>query len=59
MGIVDLSLKRELKGISTLHLEKATNKKNISTSRSFDKNYSIIERLIELVTTFATSYVDK
>lgn len=59
MSIVGLRLKRELEGKSCLDLEETAPKKNIATTRSFDKNYKSYEELAERVTTFAVSCSEK
>lgn len=59
MSVVGLRLQRELKGIPTLGIEEVKNKKNIATTRSFEKNYTDIKDLEERVITFATSCGEK
>lgn len=59
MSIVGLRLKRDLQGIPTLDLEQTQPKKNIATTRSFEKNYTRLEDLIERVSTFAASCAEK
>ena len=59
MSVVGLRLKRELEGKRTLELESKKNKKNISTTRSFDKNYTSFEQLNERVVTFSVSCAEK
>lgn len=57
--VVGLRLKKELEGISTLGLEEVENKKNIATTRSFDKTYTKKSYLEERVATFAASCAEK
>lgn len=59
LSIVGLRLKRELEGIQTLNLESPTAKKNIATTRSFDRNYTELSDLEERVSTFATVCAQK
>ncbi len=59
MSVVGLRLKRDLEGKPTLDLEKIKTKKNIATTRSFDKNYSDFEKIKERVTTFSVSCAEK
>ena len=59
LSIVGLRLKHNLQGIQTIDLEIPQPKKNIATTRSFEKNYSGIEQLNERVTTFAVSCAEK
>jgi DNA polymerase V len=59
MAIVGLRLQKELNGISVLELDDIKPKKNIATTRSFEKNYSKIEDLIERVSTFAVTCAEK
>jgi len=59
LSIVGLRLKHDLQGIPTLDLEIPQPKKNIATTRSFEKNYTGIEQLNERVTTFAVSCSEK
>jgi len=59
LSIVGLRLKHDLQGIPTLDLEIPQPKKNIATTRSFEKNYTGIEQLNERVTTFAVSCAEK
>jgi DNA polymerase V len=55
MAVTGLRLKHDLEGKPTLQLEPATNKKNISITRSFDKNYTRQEDLAERISTFAAT----
>lgn len=59
MTIVGFRLQQDLKGIATLDLESIQIKKNIATTRSFERNYTEIEELKERVTTFAVSCAEK
>lgn len=59
LSIVGLRLKHDLQGIPTLDLEILQPKKNIATTRSFEKNYTGFEQLNERVTTFAVSCAEK
>jgi DNA polymerase V len=59
LSIVGLRLKHDLQGIPTLDLETFQPKKNIATTRSFEKNYTGLEQLKERVTTFAVSCAEK
>jgi DNA polymerase V len=59
LSIVGLRLKHDLQGVPTLDLEIPQSKKNIATTRSFEKNYTGIEQLNERVTTFAVSCAEK
>src|SRR5690606_11343026 len=57
--VVGLRLKTELEGISVLDLEEVANKKNIATTRSFDKTYIEKSYLEERISTFAVSCAEK
>jgi DNA polymerase V len=59
LSIVGLRLKNDLQGIPTLDLEMIQSKKNIATTRSFEKNYTGLEQLNERITTFAVSCAEK
>jgi DNA polymerase V len=59
MGVVGLRLKRDLEGKPTLILEEIKTKKNIATTRSFDRNYTELKDLEERVTSFAVSCAEK
>lgn len=59
MAVVGLRLKRELEGNRTLELEHPKAKKNIATTRSFDKNYTTYEQLHERVVTFSATCSEK
>ncbi|MEO7087228.1 MAG: Y-family DNA polymerase [Bacteroidia bacterium] len=59
LAIVGLRLKLDLQGIPTLDLEEAQPKKNIATTRSFEKNYTELKQIQERVSTFAVSCAEK
>lgn len=59
MAIVGLRLQKELKGIETLGLEEKSPKKNIATTRSFDRTYTNIMDLQERVSTFVVISAEK
>ncbi len=59
LSIVGLRLKRDLQGIPTLDLEEVKDKKNIATTRSFERNITELKDLKERVTTFAVSCAEK
>lgn len=59
LSIVGLRLKHDLLGTPTLNLEEVQPKKNIATTRSFEKNYTELEQLDERVSTFAVSCAEK
>ncbi|MBP1673258.1 MAG: umuC [Bacteroidetes bacterium] len=59
MAIVGLRLQKDLKGIPTLDMETVQPKKNIATTRTFEKNYTEWNDLSERVTTFAVSCAEK
>ncbi|MGD0710048.1 MAG: Y-family DNA polymerase [Bacteroidales bacterium] len=59
LSVMGLRLKQDLQGISTLDLEEFQAKKNIATTRSFEKNYTELEQLKERVTTFAVTCAEK
>ncbi len=59
MSVVSLYLKRDLLGEPILRLEEPQNKKNIATTRSFDKNYTKFEDLSERISTFAVLCAEK
>lgn len=57
--VVGLRLKKELEGISAMELEDVKTKKNIATTRSFDKTYEDKTYLQERIATFATTCAEK
>lgn len=59
MSIVGLRLKYDLQGISTLNLEITQPKKSISTTRSFETNYTLYKDLAERITAFTASCAEK
>ena len=59
MSVVGLRLKNDLEGIPTLELEHVPRKKNIATTRSFDKNYKDFDDIRERVSTFAVTCAQK
>ena len=59
MSVVGLRLKKELLGIECLNLEVSEPKKNIATTRSFDKTYSDKEYIQERISTFAVTCAEK
>ena len=59
LSIVGLRLKKDLEGKPTLSLEELKDKKNISTTRSFEKQITELRDLKERITTFAVSCSEK
>ena len=59
MSVVELRLKKELEGARTIELEGKKPKKNIATTRSFEKMYTSIDELKERVATFSVSCAEK
>lgn len=59
LSVVGLRLKHDLEGKPSIFLEEMQAKKNIATTRSFDKNYTEFEHLRERVTSFAVSCAEK
>jgi len=59
MTVVGLRLKHDLQGIPTLHLEDVKDKKNIATTRTFEKNYTELAQIKERVASFAVSCAAK
>ena len=59
MGIVGIRLKRDLQGLPTLDLESLGAKKNIATTRTFDRNTNDLNYLEERVSTFAVACAEK
>jgi DNA polymerase V len=59
MAIVGVRLQKELKGIETLGLEEKAPKKNIASTRSFDRSYTNISDLQERVSTFVVISAEK
>lgn len=58
-SVVGLRLKKELLGISVLNLEEIQPKKNIATTRSFNKNLTDLQDIEERVSTFAVTCAEK
>ena len=58
-SVVGLRLKKELEGISAIELDDVKTKKNIATTRSFDKTYEDKSYLEERVATFAATCAEK
>ncbi|MFV0183672.1 Y-family DNA polymerase [Empedobacter falsenii] len=58
-SIVELRLKKELRGESVLKLEEIQRKKSITTTRSFEKTINDYGNLKERVATFAISCAEK
>jgi len=59
MSIVELRLKHDLSGKPTLDLEKVKPRKNIATTRSFERNLIHFSDIQERVTTFAVACAEK
>lgn len=59
LSIVGLRLKRDLQGIPTIQMDEVQPKKNIATTRTFEKNYTEFEQLKERISTFAVSCAEK
>lgn len=59
LSIVELRLKKDLQGIPTLELEDVKPRKNIATTRSFERNLTDFNEIRERVTTFAVSCAEK
>lgn len=59
MTIQGLRLKKELQGISCLKLEEVSDKKNISVSRSFEKELTTLADLNERISAFAVKAAEK
>ncbi|MCF8362367.1 MAG: Y-family DNA polymerase [Prolixibacteraceae bacterium] len=58
-SVVGLRLKHDLEGKATLAMEVAKEKKNIATTRSFEKMYTEFDELKERVVTFAVTCAGK
>ncbi len=58
-SVVGLRLKRDLEGVSNIGFEKVQNKKNIATTRSFEKMYTEYGDVKERIVTFAVSCAEK
>ena len=59
LSVVGLRLKHDLQGIPTLDLEDIKPRKNIATTRSFERNLSEYNEIKERITTFAVSCSEK
>ncbi len=59
LSVVGLRLKHDLLGIPTLDLEEVQPRKNIATTRSFEKNITDYNDLKERITTFSVSCAEK
>jgi DNA polymerase V len=59
MSVVELRLKHDLSGIVTLDLEKVKPRKNIATTRSFERNLVDFKDIQERITTFAVACAEK
>jgi DNA polymerase V len=59
LSVVGLRLKHDLQGIPTLDLEDIKPRKNIATTRSFERNLSEYNDIKERITTFAVSCSEK
>lgn len=59
LSVVGVRLKHELQGISTLKLEDVQPKKSISTTRTFDGNFTELAQIKERVASFAVSCATK
>jgi DNA polymerase V len=59
MSVVGLRLKMDLLGLPTLDLEDIKPKKNIATTRSFERNLTKLEEIQERIVTFSVSCAEK
>ncbi|KAK3604934.1 hypothetical protein CHS0354_000598 [Potamilus streckersoni] len=59
MSITGVRLKHDLLGMTVLSLEKISDKKSITTSRSFEKLFTDLDSISECVNTFAVSCAEK
>jgi len=59
MSVVGLRLKHELEGKPRLDLDTIKAKKNIATTRSFEKQYTEFEELRERISTFSVTCAEK
>jgi DNA polymerase V len=59
MSVVGLRLKHELEGKPRLDLDMIEAKKNIATTRSFEKQYTEFEELRERISTFSVTCAEK
>ena len=59
MSVVGLRLKMDLLGLPTLDLDDIKPKKNIATTRSFERNLTKLEDIRERIVTFSVSCAEK
>ncbi len=59
MTVVGWRLQRDLQGISSIGMEFPEKKQSISTTRSFDRDYSLFEDLHERISTFTSESAKK
>ncbi len=59
MSVVGLRLKHDLQGIPSLDLDDIQPKKNIATTRTFEKNYTSFNDIKERIVTFAVTCAEK
>ncbi len=59
LSIVGLRLKKDLEGIPSIQMDEIQPKKNIATTRSFERNLTEFSDIKERVTTFAVSCSEK
>ena len=59
LTVVGLRLKHDLQGIPTLQLDDVSDKKNIATTRTFDRNHTELAPIKERVASFAVSCAEK
>ncbi len=59
MSVVGLRLKHDLQGIPTLGLDEVQPRKSIATTRTFERNYTLLSELKERIATFAASCAEK
>ena len=59
MSVVELRLKQDLSGIPMFDLERIKPRKNIATTRSFERNLVDYQELKERIVTFAVSCAEK
>ncbi|WP_296384094.1 Y-family DNA polymerase [Winogradskyella sp.] len=58
-SITEWKLKKDLEGVSKIHLDEPKTKRAIATTRSFEYTYSDIDNIKERISTFATSCAEK
>lgn len=59
MTIVGLKLQKELKGIRAIEMDVRKNKQSISTTRTFEKDYTTFEQLKERIVSFTALSAEK